>query len=573
MKGFALLKGVRVLTALAVFCLLAFVFLDFKEAAISNWAAHAALSTQFAPSLLRLLATGSLVMGAVFILFTLLALIFGRAYCSFVCPFGILMDVLHRLSRLPARLPLLKKTNFAKGWGNFFKKPAYAAPKNYLRYGVLAVAVLLIAFGAAGLLGLLEPYSLFGKTMTGVFRPALIATVNTLSGWLYARDIYWLDPVGVEGSLVTAHAFLFGLFVFVGIAIAASLRARVFCNTLCPVGAFLSVFSRYSLFKIRIDKSACIGCKKCERQCKAQCIDSQNAAVDASRCVLCFNCVAAADCPRDGIRYGLKKRAQKPVAEQKKSRSAAALLDRRAFSKAGVGLAGLACARALGADGALPMDEATQNVSPYPLKGTRPDKRLCSPPGSLSVENFLEHCTACQACTSSCPTGLLRPSLTQWGLAGFMQPMLDFGRGFCVHECVNCARACPTGAILPLGVEEKKRVKIGTARFEQKLCVVVTDGTDCAACAEHCPVQAIEMLPYKPEQSLYIPHVHTSVCIGCGACEHICPVRPHQAIVIQGLAKHETAQPFTDDMRLFKPQTAKPAAPAQPGAADNPFPF
>jgi ferredoxin len=126
-----------------------------------------------------------------------------------------------------------------------------------------------------------------------------------------------------------------------------------------------------------------------------------------------------------------------------------------------------------------------------------------------------------------------------------MQPYMDFNEGFCLYECHNCSKACPTGAISFVSGKQKRQIKIGTAIFKEDLCIVKTDGTDCAACGEHCPVQAIEMIPFGDKKdSLYIPHIHPDVCIGCGACESICPVRPHRAIVVEGLAVHVQAKKF-----------------------------
>ena len=166
-------------------------------------------------------------------------------------------------------------------------------------------------------------------------------------------------------------------------------------------------------------------------------------------------------------------------------------------------------------------------------------------------------------------------ALSEWGLSHLSQPFMDFTDGFCLFDCHSCSKACPTGAIKFVRLPQKQTIKIGTAIFNEDLCIVKTDGTDCAACGEHCPVQAIEMLPFGDKKdSLYIPHVHSDVCIGCGACESICPVRPHRAIVVQGLETHKTAVKFDESMRVSKPQPDKKeeggaaAAPQQ-----SPFPF
>ena len=203
-------------------------------------------------------------------------------------------------------------------------------------------------------------------------------------------------------------------------------------------------------------------------------------------------------------------------------------------------------------------------------------KRLGVPAGAQSLKNFSEKCTGCQICVSACKANILKPSLLEWGLSGLMQPYMDFTDGYCLYTCHACTKACPTGAIKFLSGREKKRVKTGTAKFKPSLCVVKTDGTDCAACAEHCPVQAIEMIPFntKRKSAQFIPHVHEEVCIGCGACEYICPVRPHRAIVVQGLSEHREAKEWNDSMRIYKlPSRSAPADSAPAPAPDNPFPF
>lgn len=564
------MKWLRVVCALLAFIGILALFVDLYQNLPGRWFSDEIRQMQFAPSLLRLCVTGTLAAGAAFLAFTVLAVVFGRVYCSFVCPFGTLMDILRRLATWPARNRWLKKTALGRACAKRFLRLKPARAQNVLRYGALAVAALLMAFGAAGLFGWLEPYTLFGRVAGDVVRPALAQGVNALSAALYAHDIYAVSPV--SGAAVAWPSFFAGLFILGALFAAASLRGRLFCNTLCPVGSFLGVFSRYSLFKIRLDESHCTHCGQCERTCKAQCIDAKTSTVDASRCVLCFNCVG--HCPRSGISYGLN-----PVWLPKRDEALpggfdgpdplrpaagrAGAVSRRDAAKATVGLAALLLSHKK-AEAAVDADDA-HALSPYSRAGERPDNRLVSPPGSLSVRHFLDHCTACQLCVAACEGRVLKPSVSQWGLIGFMQPFLDYQRGFCVHGCNRCSQVCPTGAILPLSVEEKLVTKIGTAVFDQDLCVVSRNGTDCAACAEHCPVQAIETIPFgDPHDSLFIPSVHAEVCIGCGACEYVCPVRPHKAIVVQGLARQTTAVKFTQAMRRYRPEEAAPAAPAKP---------
>jgi formate hydrogenlyase subunit 6/NADH:ubiquinone oxidoreductase subunit I len=163
-----------------------------------------------------------------------------------------------------------------------------------------------------------------------------------------------------------------------------------------------------------------------------------------------------------------------------------------------------------------------------------------SPPGSIGVHHFADRCTACHQCVSQCPSGVLRPTLLEYGVTGMMIPKMDFTRSFCNYECSLCSQICPTRALLPLDNAEKKKTQIGIAIFEKKLCVVVTDGTDCGACAEHCPTGAIEMINYK--NGVLIPKVTVKFCVGCGACEHACPVRPVRSIIIKSNETHLTAE-------------------------------
>lgn len=162
-----------------------------------------------------------------------------------------------------------------------------------------------------------------------------------------------------------------------------------------------------------------------------------------------------------------------------------------------------------------------------------------TPPGSLSANNMARRCTACQLCVSKCPNQVLRPSAN---LSTLMQPIMSFERGYCRPECVDCAEVCPTGAIQPITRAEKSAIQIGHAVPIHKNCVNITDSIDCDNCSRHCPTGAIEMVPSDPndEESFMVPAVNTEKCIGCGACENLCPARPFSAIIVEGHEVHRT---------------------------------
>lgn len=123
-----------------------------------------------------------------------------------------------------------------------------------------------------------------------------------------------------------------------------------------------------------------------------------------------------------------------------------------------------------------------------------------------------------------------------------MQPEMSYELGYCRPECTKCADVCPTSAIQPISVADKSAIQIGHAVWIKDLCVVNTDGVDCGNCARHCPTAAIQMVPKDPEalDSPKIPVINTERCIGCGACEHLCPSRPLSAIYVEGHEMHRT---------------------------------
>ena len=311
--------------------------------------------------------------------------------------------------------------------------------------------------------------------------------------------------------------------VFVIVFILAWRNGRTYCNTVCPVGTVLGFLSRFSLLKMTIDGDKCVSCGLCAKKCKAACIDSKNHKIDYSRCVDCFDCIG--ECTHDAISYRIAKR---PVAKKE------AVVDdsRRTFvsTAAIVAATGLIEAQEKKVDGGLAVIEDKK----IPERATR-----LTPPGSLGIKHFSQHCTACQLCVSVCPNQVLRPS---GGLLTLMQPEMSYERGYCRPECVKCSEVCPAGAIRPITKEEKTAIQIGHAVWVKANCIVETDGVECGNCARHCPSGAIQMVPRDVDnpESLKIPVVNTERCIGCGACENLCPARPFSAIYVEGHERHRT---------------------------------
>ena len=305
------------------------------------------------------------------------------------------------------------------------------------------------------------------------------------------------------------------------LAVLAWRNGRTYCNTVCPVGTFLSFFSRFSWFKVVFDTEKCRNCSLCSKNCKAACIDFKTHTVDASRCVACGDCIEA--CKFDALKFAHKKL---PASSQKTDEVAS----RRTFLAATAAVAATAMAQeAKKTDGGLA--EIVDKVAPH-------RQTPLSPPGALSAANLAKRCTGCQLCISECPNGVLRPSVD---LMHLMQPTMSYERGFCRPECNRCSEVCPSGAIKPIRKEDKSSTQIGHAVWIKKNCLPVANGTPCGNCARHCPVGAIEMMPLdiNNDESPFVPMVNEARCIGCGACEYLCPARPFSAIYVEGHEVHK----------------------------------
>ena len=486
---------VRRILGIIFFALITLLFLDFTGAILTwfGWMAK----IQFLPAVLAL--NFGVVIGLV-----LLTLLMGRIYCSVICPLGVLQDIFGWLGKK------VKKNRYT-----------YSKPMNILRYVMLGVLVVALVAGFTSIGALIAPYSAFGRIATTFLAPVYQWGNNLLASWaesansyaFYSVDIWWKGGVTFVVALVT----LTTLFVL------AFKNGRTYCNTICPVGTVLGFLSKYSYLKPMIDTSKCNGCGLCARNCKASCIDSKNHAIDYSRCVVCLDCI-------DKCRQGAIKYVPRAKASQSAPSGVSADKGRRAFIAGTAMVAGASVAKAqkLKMDGGYAVIEDKK----IPNRETP-----LTPPGSLSARNLAQHCTACQLCISACPNQVLRPSSD---LSNFMQPVTSFERGYCRPECVKCSEVCPTGAIKPITKEEKTAIQIGHAVWIADNCVVNRDNEKCDNCFRHCPTGAIQMVAKNPDdkKSPKIPVINTERCIGCGACENLCPSRPFSAIYVEGHEVH-----------------------------------
>ena len=499
------LKILRVGVALVFFALIALVFLDFHNL-VAPSIAKGLLFPQFVPSLMQYVNTVALGAGG-FIAVIVLTLLFGRIYCSTLCPLGTLQDVIGFVTR-------------RKGKRRGFQ---YSEPHTILRYATLALTVLLLLSGSGLLLNLLDPFSSFGRITANLFRPVVLFANNLTALILEQGEVYALPRV--RWAVFSPLAVTVSLATLLLVAWLAASRGRLYCNTICPVGTLLGLFAKISWLRIGIDHESCKSCTLCEDVCKAGCIDSRQKTVDNSRCVSCYNCLTV--CQRNGLRFENNWRRHPPTLQPNQQR-------REFLVNSGVFLLGLASA-----------PEPTKAIiqskpTTIPVKVTCPT----SPPGSTGITHFTAACTACHLCVSACPSRVLVPSLFEFGLKGIMQPRMNFHTGYCNYECTICMEVCPSGAIVPLGLEQKKLTQTGVAKFIKENCVVFTDNTACGACSEHCPTKAVDMVPYvnPANKDLKIPEMKSDYCIGCGACEHACPTKPYKAIFVDGNPEHKIAK-------------------------------
>ncbi len=525
------LKKLRIFLSILFFIPIFIIFLDFRKAIPENVFSIVTF-LQFLPSFLNFLTVLSFsALG--FIIIIILTVLFGRIYCSTICPLGVFQDIVTRIAN-----------KFKKKKKRYFK---YSKPLNILRYSILIASILFFLFGSVILFNWLDPYSIFGRFSTYFFKPLIIWGNNLLASIFESKNIYFF--YNISQKPLQAGAYIIPVILFIAIVRLSMSNGRIFCNSICPVGSILGLVSKVSFFKISIDNETCTSCGLCESVCKSKCVNFKEFQVDETRCVSCYNCLTV--CKSSSVKYNFavpKLRLQKANTEIEIHEYDA---NRRKIITGSfayvLALAGLSMKSANAARQEYIIDSVQNDTTGKDTiitrhKGLIPvdNRGTITPPGSIDIDHFNSKCTACSLCVSACPTTVLQPSFLEYGFLGIMQPHLDFKSGFCNYDCIKCMEVCPTGAILPQYLETKKTMQLGIAKFVKKNCIVETKGKDCGACSEHCPTKACHMVPYKDK--VVIPEVNEDLCIGCGACEHVCPAEPYLAIYVEANKEHKVAK-------------------------------
>ena len=512
-----MLKKMRIALAIACFIVISLLFLDISGVLHKNFAFLAEF--QFIPALLALNVV-------VLVVLAVLTLVFGRIYCSVICPTGVYQDIVSYF----ARRIKSKKT----------RRYSFSAAKTVLRIVVLAVFIVGVVAGIGIVSAILDPYGAYGRMVTELVSP-VYGAVNNLFAKVLGVQHYTFAPT--EIWIKSIFSLVLASLTLLIIGFLAWRSGRTYCNTFCPVGTILGYLSKFSILKLRIDKTSCTMCGRCSRDCKASCIDFKNHTIDYTRCVTCFNCIES--CKDGSMTYSIKKVAKKQpleivgVSSENNSR--------RQFFITSL----LMAASATG----LKAQEKKRSMIKFPAVRKDRYKRSIpvSPPGSLSHDNLNDKCTACLLCVNQCPDKIIRPSVNEYGWTAVMQPTLSFERGYCRTDCTVCSDVCPTDAITKLSTGDKTKVAMGHAVYVRENCIVVKDDVNCDGCWRICPTDAITR-EYRDSGASYlspagqpdantvdlrlVPVVNKDKCIGCGACEYICPARPLSAIFVEGYKKH-----------------------------------
>jgi ferredoxin len=516
------LKNIRIATALLFFIPTSLIFLD-PWHFIPTTFSDIFTSFQLIPAVLRITVFFALNVAALAIVIGLTAT-FGRVYCSTICPLGIFQDIIIRIRKKIHRR----------------KRYEYTKPPFVFHYTLFTTITVLAISGSVFILNLFEPFSNYGRILANFVQPLITLLNNITAGILNGLGFYSFYNIPPRILLPEIYIVPF-LFLAIVIYLSYS-HGRLFCNSLCPTGAFLGLISRISFLKIAIDENACNNCGACEKVCKSNCIESETKRIDFSACVGCFNCIHA--CPTSGVIYA------RQLSGSSQRKPASFDSSRRTFFKSitipAIGLITPTIGNS---------DTATTKPGSYFASKKIP----ITPPGAISTRHFTDLCTACHLCVSFCPSQVLYPTFIEYGLSGIFQPKMNYDASYCNYDCTICGEVCPNGAILPVDIDTKKLIQIGKAVFVRDDCVVVKNKKDCAACSEHCPTKAVHTVPY--EGKLKIPELNNDICVGCGACEHACPTTPRKAIYVASNTVHIQAQ--------------KPKAIKQEGGFDSnkEFPF
>ena len=503
-QGFFLLLAVGLLfAALPGRPLFAFTDIFFRFNPLSGLAAMIA-----ARAWIPRLAPGLVTVGLTFLL--------GRVWCGWICPLGTLADWV----RIPGASK--RQAKLSKHW---------RAGKYLLLVAILVSALI----GSLSLLAL-DPLAIFTRGMSAAVLPALDRAVSGLERLMV--PVRFLSPLvdGLESALrgpvlpAKPHAYDGSGWVFLllaGVLALNTFAERFWCRYLCPLGGLLALISRFAILRPVVG-TACGGCARCTRACPLGAIAAGEARepyqIAPSECVMCLDCLV--DCPKGdiAIRPTLSTLPLLASASSAETLVAPSPSRRALLASAGAAVVGTLVAQSS-------------------LKARLPDVNLVRPPGAQDETAFLSRCLRCSECIRVCPTGGLQPALLDTGVEGLFTPHLVSRLGACDYGCIACGQTCPSGAIPLLDLTVKRETLIGLASIDRNRCLPWAYNTPCIVCEEMCPrpTKAIRLEEVSIRDSegkdliLQRPFVVRDLCIGCGICEHQCPLESQAAVRVFSL--------------------------------------
>lgn len=410
-------------------------------------------AVQLGPGIASLISSFSITVLISVISIIIFTFLFGRFYCSLICPLGILQNFIGFLS--------LKNS---KNYKNMAKT----------RYTIAALVFGALFCGWAVGFKILDPYTNFGLIASSLFTPV------------------YSFITGLEIYRFTVPIFLISLMPFVILVYLVLFKRRFFCTAICPVGTALGLFAKYGIFRLKIGNN-CVTCGACFRNCPAGSINLKDKKIDNELCIRCLRCVAA--CPKKTISFGTVNSNIKPVSFNQ---------SRRNFILGSVLVLG---AFATGIGSAVVRGK----------KFLKDKIRAVLPPGAGDYTKFSSKCTSCQLCVAVCPNKVIHPrdfnhstiymdysrnfckydcnTCSQICPTGAIEKisleqkqhtrigLAKINRDLCIN-CGICAFKCPVQA---LNIEEDSNGD-RLLKYNAAVCI------GCGACQIACPHKAIEIV-------------------------------------------------------------------------------
>lgn len=445
----------------------------------------------------------------------ILTLLTGRTFCGWICPFGTIHHMISSIKGREAKGDKIKKVDKI-GWHSY-------------KYLILIFLVMASLFSLQ-LTGIFDPISFLIRSLALSVHPAFQYSVSSFFNYFYELQIpvitdvtEWIYAILKKSVLAFRtpyfrQVFLIGALFF-AIIFLNLYRRRFWCRYICPLGALLGLFAKYSIVS-RTVSSSCSECGKCTISCAGDANPMSNSEWNKMECMFCWNCSSACESAK-AVKFSFFK--NNPEPQKKKMAGSRTITRKEALIAAGSALFAVPFFR----------------ISPR-AAGLEKDLRILRPPGALKEPEFLQRCIKCGECMKVCITGGLQPALFETGPEGIWTPVLVPEIGYCEHRCTLCGQTCPTGAIENLTVEKKMKFRIGTARVDRSKCIPWISSTPCIVCEEVCPTspKAIYLKAVKDTDNFGVtvhlerPYVDSEKCIGCAICETKCPLQHDPAIYV-----------------------------------------